>query len=92
MKALRFYAPEDVRLEDVPEPECGPAEVKIKVNPAPLQTRDTGGVFQHTAALVMRKRFGERDSRRRLTDAALHVDHRDNARGHSCPFLFVHNF
>ena len=31
MKALRFYAPEDVRLEDVPEPVCGPDEVKIKV-------------------------------------------------------------
>ena len=31
MKALRFYAPEDVRVEDVPEPECGPREVKIKV-------------------------------------------------------------
>ncbi len=31
MKALRFYAPEDVRLEDVPEPACGPDEVKIKV-------------------------------------------------------------
>jgi len=31
MKALRFYAPEDVRLEDVPEPECGPDEIKIKV-------------------------------------------------------------
>ena len=31
MKALRFYAPEDVRLEEVPEPECGPREVKIKV-------------------------------------------------------------
>ena len=31
MKALRFYAPEDVRLEDVPEPECGPGEVKIAV-------------------------------------------------------------
>ena len=31
MKALRFYAPEDVRLVDVPEPECGPREVKIKV-------------------------------------------------------------
>ncbi|MGZ5400607.1 MAG: alcohol dehydrogenase catalytic domain-containing protein, partial [Nocardioides sp.] len=31
MKALRFHAPEDVRLEDVPEPACGPAEVKIKV-------------------------------------------------------------
>ena len=31
MKALRFYAPEDVRLEDVPEPDCGPDEVKLKV-------------------------------------------------------------
>ena len=31
MLALRFYAPEDVRLEDIPEPECGPREVKIKV-------------------------------------------------------------
>src|SRR4051812_12280837 len=31
MKALRFYAPKDVRLEDVPEPECGPDEVKIRV-------------------------------------------------------------
>lgn len=31
MKALRFYAPEDVRLEDVPEPQCGPDEVKIRV-------------------------------------------------------------
>ncbi len=31
MKALRFYAPEDVRLVDVPEPACGPREGKIKV-------------------------------------------------------------
>lgn len=31
MKALRFYAPEDLRLEEVPEPECGPDEVKLKV-------------------------------------------------------------
>jgi L-iditol 2-dehydrogenase len=31
MKALRFYAPEDVRLEDVPEPDCGADEVKLKV-------------------------------------------------------------
>ena len=31
MKALRFYAPEDVRLVDVPEPDCGPDEIKIKV-------------------------------------------------------------
>lgn len=31
MKALRFYAPKDVRLEDVAEPECGPDEVKLRV-------------------------------------------------------------
>ena len=31
MKALRFYAPGDLRVEDVPEPVCGPREVKIKV-------------------------------------------------------------
>ncbi|WP_297084593.1 zinc-dependent dehydrogenase [uncultured Demequina sp.] len=31
MKALVFYAPEDVRIEDVPEPEVGPGEVKIRV-------------------------------------------------------------
>jgi L-iditol 2-dehydrogenase len=31
MKALRFYAPEDVRLEEVPEPSCGPDEVKLRV-------------------------------------------------------------
>lgn len=31
MKALRFHAPGDVRLEEVPEPDCGPREVKIRV-------------------------------------------------------------
>jgi L-iditol 2-dehydrogenase len=31
VKALRFYAPEDVRLEEVPEPDCGPDEVKLRV-------------------------------------------------------------
>jgi L-iditol 2-dehydrogenase len=31
MKALRFYAPEDVRLEEVAEPDCGPDEVKLRV-------------------------------------------------------------
>jgi L-iditol 2-dehydrogenase len=32
MKALRFYAPEDVRLEEVPEPTCGPDEVKLRIH------------------------------------------------------------
>ncbi|GAB3812961.1 zinc-dependent dehydrogenase [Tessaracoccus terricola] len=31
MKALRFYAPEDLRLEDVPEPTPAADEVKIRV-------------------------------------------------------------
>ncbi len=31
MKALRFYAPGDLRVEDVPEPVCRPDEVKIRV-------------------------------------------------------------
>jgi L-iditol 2-dehydrogenase len=31
MKVARFYAPGDVRLEDVAEPACGPEEVKLRV-------------------------------------------------------------
>lgn len=31
MKVLRFYAPKDVRLEEAPEPVCGPDEVKLRV-------------------------------------------------------------
>ena len=31
MKALRYHAPGDVRIEDVEEPVCGPDEVKIRV-------------------------------------------------------------
>ncbi|MBF6136323.1 alcohol dehydrogenase catalytic domain-containing protein [Nocardia otitidiscaviarum] len=31
MKALRYYAPEDLRLEDIPEPECGPDQIKLRV-------------------------------------------------------------
>ena len=31
MKAAKFYAPGDIRLEDVPEPEVSPGEVKIRV-------------------------------------------------------------
>ncbi|WP_067535636.1 zinc-dependent dehydrogenase [Nocardia crassostreae] len=31
MKALRYYAPEDIRLEEIPEPECGPDEIKLRV-------------------------------------------------------------
>lgn len=31
MKVARFYAPGDVRIEDAPEPQAGPGEVKIRV-------------------------------------------------------------
>ena len=31
MRVLRFYAPGDVRLEDVPEPDAGAGEVKLRV-------------------------------------------------------------
>lgn len=31
MRVARFYAPGDIRLEDIPEPTAGPAEVKIRV-------------------------------------------------------------
>jgi L-iditol 2-dehydrogenase len=32
MKVARFYAPGDIRIEDVPEPSAGPNEVKIRVS------------------------------------------------------------
>ncbi|WP_067574543.1 zinc-dependent dehydrogenase [Nocardia acidivorans] len=31
MKALRYYAPEDIRLEDIAEPACGADEIKLRV-------------------------------------------------------------
>ena len=31
MKVVRFYAPGDVRVEDAPEPQAGPGEVKLRV-------------------------------------------------------------
>jgi L-iditol 2-dehydrogenase len=31
MRVARFYAPGDIRLEDAPEPDAGPGEVKIRV-------------------------------------------------------------
>jgi L-iditol 2-dehydrogenase len=34
MRALRFYAPGDVRLEDVPKPEPGPRDVLVQVEVA----------------------------------------------------------
>ncbi|KAI1150297.1 dehydrogenase [Nemania diffusa] len=30
MRALRYHGPKDLRLDDLPEPKCGPAQVKIR--------------------------------------------------------------
>ena len=30
MKAVRFHGREDIRFEQIPEPECGKGQVKIK--------------------------------------------------------------
>ncbi|KAK4548062.1 hypothetical protein LTR36_010782 [Oleoguttula mirabilis] len=30
MKAVRFHGKEDLRLEDIPEPQCGKGQIKIK--------------------------------------------------------------
>lgn len=32
MKAIRYYGPGDMRLDDIPEPNPGPNQVKVKVN------------------------------------------------------------
>ena len=31
MKAIRYYGPGDVRLDEIPEPQIGDRQVKIKV-------------------------------------------------------------
>ncbi|KAI0329792.1 L-threonine 3-dehydrogenase [Cubamyces sp. BRFM 1775] len=31
MKAIRYYGPEDLRLDNIPEPPVGPTQVKVKV-------------------------------------------------------------
>ena len=35
MRAIRYYGPGDLRLEDVPEPISGPGQIKVKVSPSP---------------------------------------------------------
>ncbi|MCG6189525.1 alcohol dehydrogenase catalytic domain-containing protein [Maribellus maritimus] len=32
MKAVRFYAPGDVRVEEIPVPDCNPGEIRVKVD------------------------------------------------------------
>ena len=33
MRAIRYYGPGDVRLDEIPEPQVGARQVKIKVGP-----------------------------------------------------------
>lgn len=32
MRALRYYGIEDIRLDDIPEPDCRPGCIKLKPN------------------------------------------------------------
>ncbi|KAJ1328893.1 (R,R)-butanediol dehydrogenase-like protein [Microdochium nivale] len=52
MRALRYYAPQDLRLDtDVPEPECAPHEVKVR--PAYIGICGTDlHEFQHAQNLI----------------------------------------
>ena len=64
MKALRFYAPEDVRLEDVPEPDCGPDEVKLKVRNCSTCGTDVKIFYNGHQNLTPPRIIGPRDRRR----------------------------
>ena len=46
MKVVRYYAPEDVRLEDIPEPMPGPKEVKLRVRANSICGTDAK-IFHH---------------------------------------------
>ena len=37
MRAIRYYGPGDVRLDEIPEPQIGARQVKIKVGPLLLR-------------------------------------------------------
>jgi len=46
MLVVRYYAPEDVRIEDIPEPEPGPREVKVRVRANSICGTDAK-IFHH---------------------------------------------
>ena len=46
MRVVRYYAPEDVRLEDIPEPMPGPKEVKLRVRANSICGTDAK-IFHH---------------------------------------------
>jgi L-iditol 2-dehydrogenase len=46
MKVARFYAPGDIRLEDIPEPEVGPGDVKLRVHACSTCGTDVK-IFRH---------------------------------------------
>jgi threonine dehydrogenase-like Zn-dependent dehydrogenase len=31
MRAARYYGKEDIRIEQIPEPECKPGQIKVSV-------------------------------------------------------------
>ena len=46
MRAARFHGREDVRLEEVPEPEARPGEVKLRVLYAGICDTDVHEVYE----------------------------------------------
>ena len=52
MKAVRLYAPGDMRFEEAPEPEVGPGEVLIRVKAAGLCRSDIHFYLGHLGPLV----------------------------------------
>ncbi len=51
MKAIRYYGPKDLRLEDIPEPVVGPGQVKIKVSVQPSFER--GAQFLNLKPIIL---------------------------------------
>ena len=67
MKVARFYAPGDVRLEDMDEPTPGPDEVKIRVRNCSTCGTDVK-IFNngHPNTLIVRARTRPLHPERRL--------------------------
>src|SRR5690625_349021 len=72
MKALRFYAPEDVRPEDHPEPTCGPDEVQIRGRTRPTCGTD-GKLFDHAPRPLRPPRRSGHEVAGALVDVAADV-------------------
>jgi NADPH:quinone reductase-like Zn-dependent oxidoreductase len=46
VRAARYYGREDIRREDVPEPEPGPRDVKLRVRYVHVFDLDTGAAIR----------------------------------------------